>query len=221
MPGRKMNPTRIDWADSTWNPVWGCTFGCPYCYARGTAKRFGMQVAGRDDFVPTWIERNFAREFPARPSRIFVNSMSDIADWAREWIEKVLTRIEASPEHSFLFLTKRPEIYQHWEWPRNAWLGVTSTGGIPALAPDHPESGPAFVSIEPLLGPLEALDFGFDWAILGAESGRRAGKVAPERSWIDAIVEDCRAKSIAVFMKSSLEPIMGPDMVREFPGATR
>lgn len=36
-----MDKTKIDWCDSTWNPVTGCLHGCEYCYARGIAKRFG------------------------------------------------------------------------------------------------------------------------------------------------------------------------------------
>ena len=36
-----MNNTRIDWCDSTWNPVTGCKGGCDYCYARSIANRFG------------------------------------------------------------------------------------------------------------------------------------------------------------------------------------
>lgn len=36
-----MKKTKIDWADSTWNPVTGCLHGCEYCYARRIAKRFG------------------------------------------------------------------------------------------------------------------------------------------------------------------------------------
>ncbi len=35
-----MKKTKIDWADSTWNPVTGCLHGCEYCYARGIANRF-------------------------------------------------------------------------------------------------------------------------------------------------------------------------------------
>lgn len=35
-----MKKTRIDWCDSTWNPVTGCLHGCEYCYARGIANRF-------------------------------------------------------------------------------------------------------------------------------------------------------------------------------------
>ncbi|EOS47190.1 hypothetical protein C810_01506 [Lachnospiraceae bacterium A2] len=36
-----MNKTKIDWCDSTWNPVTGCLHGCEYCYARNIAHRFG------------------------------------------------------------------------------------------------------------------------------------------------------------------------------------
>lgn len=36
-----MKKTKIDWADSTWNPVTGCLHGCEYCYARNIAYRFG------------------------------------------------------------------------------------------------------------------------------------------------------------------------------------
>lgn len=33
--------TKIDWCDTSWNPVTGCLHGCEYCYARGIAKRYG------------------------------------------------------------------------------------------------------------------------------------------------------------------------------------
>lgn len=38
-----MNKTKIDWCDSTWNPVTGCLHECEYCYARGIANRFGTK----------------------------------------------------------------------------------------------------------------------------------------------------------------------------------
>lgn len=41
-----MNNTRIDWCDSTWNPVTGCLKGCDYCYARSIANRFGGWTTG-------------------------------------------------------------------------------------------------------------------------------------------------------------------------------
>ena len=40
-----MKKTKIDWCDSTWNPVTGCFHGCEYCYARGIANRFGLPYA--------------------------------------------------------------------------------------------------------------------------------------------------------------------------------
>lgn len=36
-----MNKTKIEWCDSTWNPVTGCFHKCEYCYARRIARRFG------------------------------------------------------------------------------------------------------------------------------------------------------------------------------------
>lgn len=35
-----MEKSKIEWCDSTWNPVSGCYHPCPYCYARSTANRF-------------------------------------------------------------------------------------------------------------------------------------------------------------------------------------
>ena len=44
-----MEKTRIDWADSTWNPVTGCRHECEYCYARRMVNRFG----GSAESAPT------------------------------------------------------------------------------------------------------------------------------------------------------------------------
>lgn len=35
-----MDKTKIDWCDSSFNPVTGCYHGCEYCYARVIANRF-------------------------------------------------------------------------------------------------------------------------------------------------------------------------------------
>ena len=43
------NKTKIDWCDSTWNPVTGCLHGCEYCYARSIAKRFGGYTYAMED----------------------------------------------------------------------------------------------------------------------------------------------------------------------------
>lgn len=116
---RTITKTNIGWCTHTWNPVWGCNYMCRYCYARGIARRFASVIAeengvAEDDiryFKPTWLENNFNREFPKKPARIFVNSMSDIGDWKAEWLTRVFDRISEHPEHQFIFLTKRTAFY--------------------------------------------------------------------------------------------------------------
>ena len=41
-----MNKTKIEWADSTWNPITGCLHGCDYCYAMRIANRFKGWTSG-------------------------------------------------------------------------------------------------------------------------------------------------------------------------------
>ena len=221
-----MGRTRIEWCDWVYNPVWGCRGSCGYCYARAAAKRWGMQVCGRDDFEPTWVQGNFEKEFPKRPSRIFVNSMSDVAFWEDAWLVRVLHRIFEHPEHRFLLLTKRPAAVHGRlgrPLPENLWLGVTVTRkregrmrtgwiaevGIPRW----------FVSIEPMHEAVEPQDVaGAPWVILGAETGNRAGRVEVQREWL----EPWLAHDGPVFMKDSLILVVGEEnMRREFPGGRR
>jgi len=109
-----LTKTKIDWCDFSWNPVWGCLNDCDFCYARKIAKRFGESIYKKEvkfrkkenedilrklkDFKPVFLFSQLNREFPSKPSRIFVNSMSDIAFWKIEWMEKVLKRIEKHNE---------------------------------------------------------------------------------------------------------------------------
>ena len=123
---------KIGWCDMTFNPVWGCRNNCPYCYARKIAKRFAENIYNKEveyhkenypvfgwgdkeirpifDFKPVFLESNFNKPFPKKPSRIFVNSMSDIAYWKPEWMKKVLNKIKDYPQHQFLFLTKNYQL---------------------------------------------------------------------------------------------------------------
>jgi len=215
--------TKIEWCDSTINPVVGCTFGCPYCYARNMNRRFG------------WIE-DFAKPkfFPERlkqldskvPKAIFMDSMSDIADWTPEQINAVFAACKENPQHKYLFLTKRPEILctlaNAGALPKGDlfWWGSSVTG----RSSKRFQGGlrhHTFISIEPLLEPLEAGlgSFGSaEWIILGAETGNRKGKVIPQREWVDNILEAAAITQIPVFMKDSMIPIVGEAaMRREFP----
>lgn len=204
----------IEWANTTWNPVWGCLNNCPYCYARTFANRFAEQVAMKGlyessiipflkAFKPTWLESNFKKTFPKRPSRIFVNSMSDIRFWNVTWMDRVLAEIEMNPYHHFLFLTKFPEVYSEYFFPENCWLGV-SCPGKPTEAMIRWAllcKNKHFVSIEPLMDdPYTAWLACVDWVIVGGLTPRPAH----ENGWVNRIVLTCQEEKIPVFLKDNL-----------------
>jgi len=211
-----MHKTKIDWADYTWNPVWGCENNCPYCYARRTAERFGFS------FHPHWREENFSRSMPKEPSIIFVNSMSEIKFWAHNWVDNVFRRIREHPEHVFLFLTKFPEIYRETKWqdlPDNCWCGVTATSDDDLEDKQVQMYGleRLFLSAEPLHGPMDMVDDHlWDWLIVGAETGNRKGKVIPEREWIEGIL---RYDELSIFVKHNMPEWVFDEFenLREYP----
>jgi protein gp37 len=205
----------IEWTDSTWNPVTGCTkisSGCAHCYAERMAKR--LQAMGvhayRDGFKLTL--QPGALEVPLRwkkPRRIFVNSMSDLfhADVPLDYIKRVFDVMVHAPQHQFQVLTKRAdrlaEVAGELPWPVNVWMGVSVENEKVSGRIDLLRQVPAFVrflSLEPLLGPLPGLNLaGIHWAIVGGESGPGARPI--EKSWIDDIRTQCSRQSVAFFFK--------------------
>jgi len=178
-----------------------------------------MQVCGRDDFIPTWVEKNFNKPFPKTPSRIFVNSMSDPYFYEKEWTDRIVDKMKLAPQHKFLWLTKNAKFYKDNPLPENSWLGTSWDGGRPGDIFDGPYDRVHFLSIEPLLYEPEVkyVDWrNVKWAIIGAESGNRVGKVVPKKEWIEDIVAECRAHGVAVFMKKSLEGIWD-NLPKEYP----
>jgi protein gp37 len=178
-----MNKTKIDWCDSTFNPVTGCLHGCDYCYARKIANRFGNKylpygdgineinfpvdgIKGIDPypfgFEPT-LHRYRLNE-PAhktKPRNIFVCSMADLfGEWVpTNWIEDVFKACEAAPQHRYLFLTKNPkrlcELANSEKLPArdNWWYGTSVTKVADKHFPGR-LTYHTFLSIEPLLEPL-------------------------------------------------------------------
>lgn len=105
--------TGIEWTDKTWNPVTGChkvSPGCAHCYAEAVTQRFGHNGGKFDEVVlhPDRLDQPLRWR---KPSRVFVNSMSDLfhKDVPRDFIRKVFAVMALSPEHTFQVLTKRPE----------------------------------------------------------------------------------------------------------------
>lgn len=215
-----MNKTKIEWCDSTWNPVWGCYNDCSFCYAGKISKRFGAKF-GVIDFKPTWIQSNFDKPFPKKPGRIFVNSMSDIFYWKDEWMNKVISKVEECPQHTFLFLTKQPLVYAHFRYSDNCWPGVSITNGKDdwRIAEVSKHYQKIFISIEPLLSDniLNILyDYNCDWVIIGLETGRK-NIFIPKLETIKKLAYQSKSLNIPLFMKNSIKQVWDDNLIREFP----
>jgi len=216
-----LNKTKIDWCTHTINPVVGCTFGCEYCYARKMNDRF--------QWIENWNEPKFYPERLAelsskKPKIIFMNSMSDIADWEDEWKDETFKVIRENPQHIYLFLTKRlSKAYPDVKYTDNIWLGNTITRQKDFIKEyGRPFGAKRFYSIEPILEliklPMNNIpQKNVQWVIVGAETGNRKGKVIPERDWIVDMKNQCIELGIPLFMKDSLEELMGEDFIQELP----
>jgi len=194
----------------------------------------------KDPFRPGTIHRQKLRE-PSKwrkPRRIFVCSMGDLfhGDVEGSVITDVFHSMSANPQHTYLILTKRPEVMReffryytcaksdrvfiaNWPWP-NVWLGVTAENQeraderIPVLL--EIPAAVRFVSIEPMLGPV---DLGFetswdhfgggfahgpaiqklDWVIVGGETGPGARPMDP--SWALFVRKQCESAGVPFFFK--------------------
>jgi protein gp37 len=144
-----------------------------------------------------------------KPRKIFVNSMSDLFHEAvpAEFVADVWSVMEATPQHTYQILTKRPErmveVTRSLPTLKNVWLGTSVEssdflGRIETLRKVC--AAIKFVSFEPLLGSVANADLrGIQWAIVGGESGPRARPMAKE--WVDEIEAMCREFDVAFFFK--------------------
>lgn len=242
-----MEKTKIDWCDSSWNPVTGCLHGCEYCYARGIANRFGwfdlegdnIKPLNPDDYLQgIELRRKHSNPYPAKftPTfhrykldeyqkkkgrNIFVCSMADLfGTWVPdEWIKEVFEACYKAPQHNYLFLTKNPGRYVDLI---NKWiLPVTDNMwyGYSATQRKSAEWWNPNYNIFASVEPImEPMDAPrCKWCIIGAETGHRKDRVVPERAWIENIINECREWNTPVFMKSSLADIWGEPLIQEFP----
>lgn len=156
-------------------------------------------------------------------NNIFVGAMADIfGAWVPDaWIREVISVCMGYPIHNFLFLTKDPGRYECMDAAgmlpvdKNLWYGSTLTR--PGDAGFVSDAHNTFWSIEPIHAPFQLGEGDGphpDWVIIGAETGRRKGKIVPCRGWIEDIVRWCDRSGIPVFMKNSLIPIVGGDNMR-------
>ena len=205
----------IEWTESTWNPVSGCTkisAGCAHCYAERMARR--LQAMGQPNYANgfqiTLHEK--ALELPLRwkaPQMIFVNSMSDLfhEEVPLDFIQRVFSVMQEASWHRFQILTKRSarlaELAPRLSWPKNVWMGATVENAACAFRVDNLRAVNAavrFLSLEPLLGPLPDLDLsGIGWVIVGGESGPGARTLDP--AWVRDVRRQCRNAGVPFFFK--------------------
>ena len=210
-----MKTTKIEWTDSTWNPITGCTKispGCAHCYAEVMTRR--LKAMGQEKYANGFnvTLHEECLEEPLRwkkPHTIFVCSMSDLfhKDVPFDFIDKVMNTILRTPYHCYQLLTKRAERMAEYflthDIPENVWLGVTveaqsSKSRIDCLR--FLNASKRFLSCEPLIEDLGELDLrNIDWVIVGGESGPQARPMKKE--WIDSIREQTENQGGLFFFK--------------------
>jgi protein gp37 len=220
------NNSRIEWTEATWNPIAGCAVispGCTNCYAMRLAARLAAMgqekyqgVTRKSGGRSKWngeIRLDFsALDIPLKWMKgkiIFVNSMSDLfhEDVPLPFIKRVFQTMNETPHHTYQVLTKRAnrlqEMSSQIEWTPNIWMGVSVENIDYAWRVDclrRTGASIKFLSLEPLLGPLEDLDLAdIDWVIAGGESGPGARPI--QKEWVRSIRDQCVAGKVAFHFK--------------------
>ncbi len=205
----------IEWTESTWNPLTGCTKispGCKHCYAERMAKR--LQAMGQPNYANGFklSIHEHALTLPLswkKPQTIFVNSMSDLfhKNAPDEFILRVFDIMRQASWHRFQLLTKRPErlfdLNSQLIWAPNIWMGVSVESADFAFRIDHLRQAQAhikYISFEPLIGLIPKINLdGIDWVIVGGESGPKSRPI--DQSWVIAIRNQCIKAGVPFFFK--------------------
>jgi len=200
--------SKIEWTDTTWNPVTGCikvSAGCQNCYAERDWRRlsanpntvyFGRSFTDVSEH-PERLTQPFAWK---KPRRILVNSMSDLfQEWVSEsFIKSVFSAMHQADWHTYQVLTKRPRRMadmidrlsrpiQPGEPPdieigRHIWLGVSvenqETADARIPALLATAAPVRFLSVEPLIEQVTLNP----WLL--AEHGRRHIGAKPGIHWV-------------------------------------
>jgi len=207
--------SKIEWTETTWNPVTGCTkisSGCANCYAEKMANRLKLMGLGKysKGFELSLHYESLKEPYKWKKGRlVFVCSMSDLfhEDVSYEFIEKVFSVMTDCHQHIFQVLTKRSHRLREFSRNRiiapNIWTGVTVESAeyryrINDL--NHVNAAVKFLSLEPLIGPIYALDLdNIDWVIVGGESGPKSRFMNKE--WVVGIKDQCLNSSVPFFFK--------------------
>ena len=205
----------IEWTESTWNPVTGCTkisSGCLNCYAERMARRLKAmgQKNYRNGFQVTCHQHTLDIPLKWKKSQmVFVNSMSDLfhKDVPDDFIFDIFSTMLQAQQHQYQILTKRAERLAELSpelcWLENIWMGVTIEAADYKYRIDYLRYTGAkikFLSLESLLCDLGELNLDeIGWVIVGGESGPGARPI--EIGWVRNIREQCLAQNVPFFFK--------------------
>ncbi|WP_218830432.1 DUF5131 family protein [Rubrivirga marina] len=221
-----MAATKIEWAEETWNPTTGCTRvspGCDRCYMFSEVEsRLQYNVPGKyaAGTAVTLHPRTLdATASVLTPSKVFVNSMSDLLHEAipDEFVYEVFEAMGRAPWHLYMVLTKRErrlaELGPHLPWGDHVMAGVSVEDAERSYRLDALRECGArrtFVSFEPLLGSVLDADghvdlTGIDYAIVGGESDSHtpgeAGARPMRPEWAREIRDACAEQGVAFHFK--------------------
>lgn len=210
-----MKTTKIEWTESTWNPITGCTkisSGCKFCYAERMAKRLKAMGSANYEAGFNLTLQDHVVELPLswkKPQTIFVNSMSDLfhKNVPLVFIQRIFEVMNKAYWHKFQVLTKRSDILlkynSKFNWTENIWMGVSVENDDYTYRIDdlrNTDAKTKFLSIEPLIGPINKLNLtNIDWVIVGGESGPGARPIKEE--WVIKIKDECNSVNVPFFFK--------------------
>ena len=221
-----VSKSSIEWTETTWNPVAGCTVvspGCTNCYAMRMAAR--LSLMGQEKYIGLTRQTGGRAKWNGRINcdyktleypknwkigrTIFVNSMSDLfhENVPVDFIQDVFDVMNDTPQHTYQILTKRAErleeLARKLTWSSNIWMGVSveNQDYYPRInSLRRVPSQVRFLSLEPLLGPLGQINLsGIGWVIVGGESGPNARPLSPD--WVRKIRDQCVTQNVAFHFK--------------------
>jgi protein gp37 len=218
--------TKIEWTDEVWNPVTGCTkiaTGCKNCYAERMAKRLRGRCGypADDPFKVTLHRDRFTQPLRWRNPRkgIFVCSMGDLfhKEVSSEDIAAIFGVMAATPNHTYLVLTKRPDRMRRWFQQTSECLPAPEYSNYFRLGDSRTAKVVASYAIDSVeeAGRLIAKQWGcLQWPLPNVLLGVSASTQSDlERLWPDL------RRTPAVLRFLSLEPLLGPiDLRRVYSG---
>jgi len=223
--------TGIQWTDSTWNPVTGCTqvsAGCDHCYALTLAHRLlrdhytsrkpqnDTRTNQEDPFaVRLWPERLLDPISWRTPRRVFVNSMGDLfhVDVPDEFVRTIFEVMLRADKHVFQVLTKRPsrmdrfvkkniDLFTDGHIPPHIWVGTSIENQSVSYRAEHLRRVKASVRFLSCEPLLGPLSLDLG-GIHWVIAGGESGikRRALELDWVRKLRDDCICASVAFFFK--------------------